>query len=87
MSGKPPSARYLHTLNYYEDGNYLILYGGRNDFDSDNFALDDIYLLELTKLEWIKVRVYSDTPISIYSRCGHCAVVCCIILNLFQHII
>ena len=83
--GKPPSARYLHTLNYYEEGNFLILYGGRNDYNSDNFALDDIFLLELTRLEWVEVKVYSDTPINVYSRCGHSAVVFCMIFFNLAH--
>ncbi len=73
--GKQPSPRYLLTLNYYEEGNFLIIHGGRNDKIKDNFALNDIYLLELSKLEWVEVKVYFDSPMNVFSRCGHCAVV------------
>jgi hypothetical protein len=76
VKGTPPTPRYSHTFNFYEDGNYAIVHGGRNDYSSSSFALNDTYLLELTKLEWIKVIIYSEpSNIHIFSRCGHSAVV------------
>jgi hypothetical protein len=72
--GNPPSPRYLHSMNFYEEGNFLIIYGGRND-NIESSALNDIYLLELQKLEWIKVIVYSDANIDVYNRCGHSSIV------------
>lgn len=74
INGNPPSARYLHTMNFYEEGNFLIIYGGRND-NIESSALNDIFLLELQKLEWIKVIVYSDSFIEVKSRCGHSSIV------------
>ncbi len=72
--GMPPSPRYLHSMSFYEEGNFLIVYGGRND-NIESSALNDIYLLELQKLEWIKVIVYSDSNIDVYNRCGHASLV------------
>ena len=67
-------------MNFYEPGNYVIIHGGRNDFSSDSFALRDTYLLELNKLEWIRVNIFFDTPSTkIYNRCGHSAIVCSMI--------
>jgi hypothetical protein len=74
INGNAPSPRYLHSMSFYEEGNVLIVYGGRND-NIESSVLNDIYLLELQKLEWIKVIVYSDTNIEVNSRCGHSSLV------------
>ena len=58
-------------MNYYEEGNFLIIYGGKNDSDNDSYALNDIYLFEVNRFEWIEIKVFSDSPISVYRRCGH----------------
>lgn len=63
-------------MNYYENGNYLIIHGGRNDLTNDSFALNDTYILDLAKLEWLEVKLYSDAKIfQIFNRCGHSSVV------------
>lgn len=46
-----PSARYLHTMNYNEKGQYLIVVGGRNN-ESTNFVLNDIWLYNLMNNNW-----------------------------------
>ena len=75
-TGKSPCPRYCHSMNYYEEGNYLIVHGGRNDFTNDSFALNDTYLLELSRFEWIEVKLYFDTLRSkVYSRCGHSSII------------
>lgn len=74
--GMPPSPRYLHSQNYYEQGNYVIIHGGRTDTSPDNFALNDTYVLELSRLEWKGVKIYSDfNSFSVFNRCGHGAIV------------
>ena len=45
---------------YYEEGNSIIVHGGRNDKSSDNFALDDTYILELYNLNWLRVEYYFE---------------------------
>jgi hypothetical protein len=72
--GKKPSGRYLHSMNYYEEGNYLIVYGGKNDIDSISI-FNDIYLFELSRFEWIEIKVFSDSPINVYRRCGHIGII------------
>ncbi len=74
--GKPPAARYFHTMNYYERGNYLIIHGGRNDVMSDSSALNDTILLNLENFEWMGVTLYSNVNnFNIVSRCGHQSIV------------
>ena len=73
--GRPPVPRYLHTMNFYEEGNFLIVYGGRNDIKSESSALNDLHILELKRLEWIEVIVYSDSVIDIFTRCGHSTII------------
>jgi len=76
IKGTPPCPRYSHTMNFYENGNYLIIHGGRNDYSSDSFALNDTFIFELSKFEWIEAKLYFDTPRSkVYNRCGHAAIV------------
>jgi hypothetical protein len=72
ITGKPPSPRYFHTMDYYEKANYLIVHGGRNDELSDTSALDDTFVLDLDNLEWVKVELYSNTiDFKVISRYGH----------------
>lgn len=75
-NGISPSPRCAHTMNFYEEGNYIIVHGGRNDASNDSFALKDTYLLELGRFDWIKVNMYFDhRQTSVYERCSHCSVV------------
>jgi len=62
-------------MNFYEEGNFIIIHGGRNDYSSESFALGDTFVLELFTLEWIEIKIYSDTPHDLYKRCGHSAVI------------
>lgn len=76
VRGKQPLPRYAHTLNYYEEGNFLVLHGGRNDITSESFALNDTHIFDLSKLEWQEIHLYSELDnFEIYNRCGHSAVV------------
>jgi hypothetical protein len=69
--GKKPSPRFLHSMNFYEEGNFIIIYGGKNDTNNDTQVLKDIFLFEVSRFEWIEIKVFSDSPISVYKRCGH----------------
>jgi hypothetical protein len=74
--GKIPSPRYYHSMNYYEKGNFLIIHGGRNDDESESFALNDTYIFDLEHFEWMKVELYSELDnFKIISRCGHNAII------------
>ena len=74
--GKRPPPRYFHSMNFYEKGNFLIVHGGRNDYKSDSYALNDTYIFSLTKLEWREVILHSDSPdFKVLTRCGHAGVI------------
>jgi hypothetical protein len=71
-----PCARYNHTMNYYEDGNYIIIHGGRNDYSNDMFSLNDTFIFDLFRFEWLKVNTVFDSPkYDIYRRCGHGSII------------
>ena len=70
--GKPPMPRYCCSMNFFEDGNYLIIHGGRNEINGDDKALNDTYVLELYKMEWLRVD-FGDLEIK--HRFGHSAVI------------
>lgn len=55
-SGTPPKARYGHTMNYFSHLNSLVIYGGMNDSFKGRFY-DDIFLLDLEMLSWVKVDI------------------------------
>lgn len=74
--GNPPLPRYSFTMNYYEDGNFLIVHGGRNDISSDSFALNDTHIFDLHKLEWTEINLTNDNPnFTVFNRCGHSAII------------
>lgn len=76
IKGNPPSPRYNQTMNFYENGNFLIIHGGRNEFSNDSCALNDIFILELSRLEWREIKTYFDSPrIKIFNRCGHASMI------------
>ena len=74
--GIKPPPRYFHSMSYYEKGNILIIHGGRNDLNSDSFALNDTYIFDLEFLEWHKVTLYSTIEgFKVMPRCAHRSVV------------
>jgi len=75
IKGKPPEPRYAHSMNFYEEGNFIIIHGGRNDYSSESFALSDTWALELFTLEWIQIKIYSDQQLDVFKRCGHSAII------------
>eukprot|EP00350_Pseudokeronopsis_sp_OXSARD2_P009522 CAMPEP_0170563394 /NCGR_PEP_ID=MMETSP0211-20121228/66284_1 /TAXON_ID=311385 /ORGANISM="Pseudokeronopsis sp., Strain OXSARD2" /LENGTH=181 /DNA_ID=CAMNT_0010881561 /DNA_START=1186 /DNA_END=1731 /DNA_ORIENTATION=- len=70
--GIPPGPRYGHSMNYNEQMNCMILFGGRNDtlFQQylnihENF-LNDIWLLLIESLTWYRVQSIGDSPRNSY---------------------
>lgn len=74
-NGIKPVPRYDATLNFYEKGNALILFGGRNDKLSDSYALNDLFFLDLFSFDWIKISLFNndDPAFNVVHRCGHCS--------------
>ena len=86
IKGKKPPSRYFHSMNYYEPGNFLIIHGGRNDFQSESFALNDTFIFDLDLYQWNKVNLFSDSlNFKIISRCGHDSVIYSDNLIIFGH--
>eukprot|EP00347_Sterkiella_histriomuscorum_P018240 403346262 len=73
IKGSPPSARYGHTMNYFEQMNCIIIFGGRNDTlfertsNSQGNFLNDMWLLHLENMIWIHVSNIGDVPSPRYS--------------------
>jgi hypothetical protein len=76
--GKPPSPRLYCSMNFYENGNYLIIHGGK---DENNIfgALNDTFILDLEFFEWKRIELYGNNDnFKIIRRCGHNS---CIYMN------
>lgn len=81
--GKAPCPRYSCSMNYYEEGNILIVHGGRQVLDNQNYGnlsedddlvLGDTYILNLFKLEWYSVIYeFPDLKYRVFSRFAHCS--------------
>ena len=76
VKGKKPPGRYCHSMNYYEPGNFLIIHGGRNDSQSESFALDDTYIFDLDLFQWNKIDLISNSlDFKVMARCAHDSVI------------
>ena len=73
--GKSPCPRYLCSMNFFEKGNFIIIHGGKTKINGDKFALNDTYLFELYRYEWIRVD-YGEKEKIVRPRCSHCSVIC-----------
>lgn len=78
VTGRPPSPRCAHTMNYFEPRNLIIVHGGMNDYNTESFVLDDTFILDLKKLEWKEVKLWSKTEnFVVQKRYGHQAQISC----------
>jgi hypothetical protein len=59
--GTQPCPRYQHSLSYVESRNLLVVYGGKNEQviqdGHPSSILNDIYVLTLDVLRWIRVEI------------------------------
>lgn len=53
--GTTPPGRYMHTLEYYPEGNLVVMAGGRNEQLPNDKILNDLWVLKLNSLEWQRV--------------------------------
>ena len=76
--GKPPSPRLYCSMNYYENGNFLIIHGGKDENNSFG-ALNDTFILDLEIFEWKRIELYGNNEnFKVIKRCGHNS---CIYMN------
>ena len=73
--GTPPSPRYLCSMNFFEKGNFIVIHGGKTKINEESFALNDTYLFELFRYQWLKVD-YGDKEYLVKKRCSHCSIIC-----------
>ena len=71
IKGIKPTPRYFHSMNFYEPGNFLIVHGGKNDYNSENYSLNDTFIFDLEYLQWHKVLLIGIDKNNILPRCGH----------------
>ena len=72
--GKPPCPRYLCSMNYYEEGNFIIIHGGKTKSLRSENILKDTYLFELLKFQWVRV-IYGCFESIIKPRFSHAGVI------------
>ena len=76
VKGVRPKPRYFHSMSYYEPGEFLIIHGGRNDYQNESFALDDTFIFNLNYLQWHQIHLYSTMiGFKIFPRCGHKSII------------
>ena len=73
IEGVAPNPRISACMNFFEELNILIINGGKNDLRS--IFYNDIYVVDLELLNWIKVAVIDNLPLE---RAEHCS---CILGN------
>ena len=72
--GKPPCPRYLCSMNYYEEGNFIIIHGGKTKSLRSENILKDTFLFELYRWEWIRVN-YGDFEQLVKPRFSHSGII------------
>ena len=75
VKGIKPTPIYFHSMNFYEPGNFLIIHGGRNDFKSENYALNDTFIFDLELFQWHKIMLLGIDKNNILQRCGHSSII------------
>ena len=65
-SGSSPQPRSNATLNYLENINILILFGGKDN--KQGIIFNDLFVLDLDSFMWYRVGMYNDFPVSRYDH-------------------
>lgn len=65
--GVGPCPRFGHSMHYVEFMNCILIFGGRNNSDvldktSEKIFLNDMWLLKMDNLEWVKVTFKGQVP-------------------------
>ena len=60
--GIPPKPRFGASMSHYENGNVLIIHGGRNN-SKENFVFNDTFILDLFSLNWMKIDYFDKEKI------------------------
>ena len=71
--GSPPPARYMHSIDYVPKLGLVAIHGGRNDSNPSAPILDDLWVIRLWNMEYVRVQVGGRFPPG--PRCNHCSFV------------
>ena len=66
MNGIAPSPRMNTSMNYYKPLNYIIIYGGKNFYQSFN----EMFICDIVNFNWIKVELFGGIN---ENRSEHCS--------------
>ena len=73
-TGITPFPRYGHTMEYYQSMKILVIFGGRNEFNSfkdKSYCSNEIAILKISdNLTWLNLSVYGQLPEPRYSHCS-----------------
>lgn len=50
--GQQPQARFMHSINCVSNLSFVVIYGGRNDFNIKAPVLSDLWIIKLDSLEY-----------------------------------
>jgi len=70
--GKQPPDRYMHSMTFVPKENCIAIFGGRDDYNKPNVIFNDLWVLRLNNLEWVKVEIGGQA--NQIERCNHCAI-------------
>ena len=62
-SGKSPSGRCGHTMNFCPQFGILVIIGGKDDKSLGKPFCNDICLLNLSNMNWLRVKIFGFTMI------------------------
>ena len=69
-TGLAPTPRLMHTMSLFIELGMMVIAGGKNDNLRDNSFFNDMFVLDLYKLQWIGVNQMGDV---LEPRAAHCA--------------
>jgi hypothetical protein len=59
QGGSPPSERFGSSINYYDNLNVILMFGGMN-FDE---FFNDLFMFDLENYHWYKVKIFDQSPL------------------------
>lgn len=75
MKGNHSLPRYSTSINFFEEGNFIVIHGGKFDDSHNNeSSLNDTFLLELYKLEWLRID-FGEENNNVFRRFNHCSII------------
>ncbi len=75
--GTKPFPRFGHSMNYFEEQNIILIYGGKNDkLIGKNMIFGDMFALNLENLNWSEVKLHGIRDQNLLAKAFHS---CCLV--------